>query len=150
MTVSVSLGVLDSLVQRFAPAGNRFVVTSRIAGYRDLPLGGEFSTFRVRPMDEQQIREFLERWCRAVEDATSDLPAEQREANAQREIESISAAIEASPGVERLATNPLLLTILALIHRTGAALPQRRIELYELAVLPLCQAGRRRRPLMDY
>jgi hypothetical protein len=134
---------IDDFVQRFQPEGNRFVVTSRIAGYRELPLGGSFETFRVRPLDDALVAEFLQRWCRAVEDASSDLPVEQREQNAEREIAGIQAAIAAAPGVKRLATNPLLLTILTLIHRTGAALPQRRIALYDLAVGTLARTWRR-------
>lgn len=44
------------------------------------------------------------------------------------------AAIQANEGVKRLTANPLLLTILALIHRNGSRLPHRRVELYALAV----------------
>ena len=39
--------------------------------------------------------------------------------------------MQRNAGVKRLAVNPLLLTILCLIHRTGARLPERRIQLYE-------------------
>ncbi len=42
-------------------------------------------------------------------------------------------------GVRQLASNPLMLTILALIHRAGARLPSRRVELYELAVKTLLE-----------
>jgi tetratricopeptide (TPR) repeat protein len=48
-------------------------------------------------------------------------------------------AIAAKPGVKQFATNPLLLTILALIHRNGTQLPQRRVELYELATKTLIE-----------
>ena len=47
-----------------------------------------------------------------------------------------------NPGVRRLAVNPLLLRILALIHRTGAKLPQKRIELYKLAADTLARTWR--------
>jgi predicted NACHT family NTPase len=43
--------------------------------------------------------------------------------------------------VQRLTANPLLLTILALIHRNGDRLPNRRVKLYELAVQTLTQQG---------
>ncbi len=36
-----------------------------------------------------------------------------------------------NPGVRRLASNPLLLTILALMKRQGVLLPERRVELYD-------------------
>jgi formylglycine-generating enzyme required for sulfatase activity len=40
-------------------------------------------------------------------------------------------AIRNHPGVEELAANPLLLTILALMKRQGVDLPERRVELYQ-------------------
>ncbi|MFQ6016541.1 MAG: formylglycine-generating enzyme family protein, partial [Anaerolineae bacterium] len=48
-------------------------------------------------------------------------------------------AIRSAPGVQRLAANPLLLTILALIFYQGTRLPQRRVELYRLSVEALAQ-----------
>jgi hypothetical protein len=41
--------------------------------------------------------------------------------------------------VERLAANPLLLTILALIKHTGVTLPEQRVKLYELYLQTLLE-----------
>ncbi len=113
---------------------NRFVITSRIAGYCNAPLGGQFTQYTIQEMDKTRIRHFLERWCKAVEAVqTPDLSIETRNAKAQAEIEGIMRAMHASAGVRHLATYPLLLRIIALIHRAGAQLPQKRIELYKLA-----------------
>jgi tetratricopeptide (TPR) repeat protein len=59
--------------------------------------------------------------------------------DAAREAQSILHAIETKPGVKRFAANPLLLTILALIHRNGTQMPQRRVELYALATKTLIE-----------
>lgn len=56
---------------------------------------------------------------------------------AQQEIDGILQAVNESRCVLELASNPLMLTILALIHRNGKRLPSRRIELYDLAVKTL-------------
>ncbi|MEZ4677613.1 MAG: HEAT repeat domain-containing protein [Caldilineaceae bacterium] len=127
--------------------GNRFLVTSRIAGYRSAPLvgsGGEpLPHYVVQEMDDEQIGRFLDRWCRAVEDfQTPDLSEEARHATAKREIDGIQAAISKTSGVRRLAGNPLMLRVLALIHRTGARLPQKRVELYRLAADTLARTWR--------
>jgi HEAT repeat protein len=130
-------------VQRHDDRANRFVITSRSAGYRSAPLGESFVHYTVQEMNETQIRHFLERWCIAVEEAqTSDLTADAHESTARREIEGIMKAVENSRGVRRLAANPLLLRILALIHRTGSQLPQRRIELYRLTADTLARTWR--------
>jgi predicted NACHT family NTPase len=122
---------------------NRFVITSRIAGYRSAPLGDRFVQYTVQEMDDTQIRRFLERWCTAVEAAqTPELSQSTRDVVARREIDGITKAVQSLPGVHRLAANPLLLRTLALIHRTGAQLPQKRIELYKLAADTLARTWR--------
>lgn len=129
---------VEEFVQRHRVGGvrgrNRIIITSRFAGYRNAILGGSYKHYAIMEMDLSQIRHFLERWCCAVENAqTPELSNAARLENAQREIDGVLNAVTSSPGVGRLAVNPLMLRTLALIHRTGARLPQRRIELYKLA-----------------
>jgi HEAT repeat protein/energy-coupling factor transporter ATP-binding protein EcfA2 len=137
------VGRIEDFVRRYDDRPNRFVITSRIAGYRSAPLGAPFACYTVQEMDQAQIRRFLERWCTAVEAAqTPELSAQARWATAHREIQGIMQAVENAPGVRRLAANPLMLRILALIHRTGAQLPQKRVELYKLAADTLARTWR--------
>src|SRR5450755_556785 len=120
----MKLLALTSVLVLFNKLRTLFIVTSRIAGYRTAPLAEPFTHFTVGEMDEKQIYRFLERWCRAVEDSqTPELPVQKRKSVAKREIAGIMKAIQLSPGVRRLATNPLLLRTLALIYRAGAQLP---------------------------
>ncbi|WP_416666057.1 NACHT domain-containing protein [Egbenema bharatensis] len=125
---------------------NKFVITSRIAGYQEAALGSRFRELTITPMGDAQIERFLQRWCLAIEVAQrpeADRSLQQRDA--EREAQGIVQAIATQPGVKRFATNPLLLTILALIHRNGTKLPQRRVELYDLAAKTLIedwQSGR--------
>jgi predicted NACHT family NTPase len=66
---------IEDFVRRHAEKANRFVITSRIAGYSSAPLGEPFARYTILEMRETQIQRFLERWCQAVEDAqTPDLP----------------------------------------------------------------------------
>ena len=86
---------IEDFVRRHGHKANRFVITSRIAGYRSAPLGEPFTHYTVREMNEAQMRRFLERWCQAVEDAqTPELMAQERAQTARREIESIMQAIQ--------------------------------------------------------
>ncbi len=119
---------------------NRFVVTSRIAGYQAASLGDRFQEFTVREMEITQIEEFLKRWCLAIETTLRpEASAALRKRDADQEAEGIVQAITHQPGVKRFATNPLLLTILAMIQRNGVRLPQRRVELYALATTTLIE-----------
>ncbi|MBI3796776.1 MAG: hypothetical protein HY268_07390 [Deltaproteobacteria bacterium] len=98
----------------------RVVVTSRIVGYREARLGERFSQFTISPFEDGEIRRFAENWYRALgrpKDGAGPLVQ----------------AIQASPSVRRLAANPLLLTVIALLHWRGTKLPHHRVTLYRMA-----------------
>jgi predicted NACHT family NTPase len=121
-------------------ARNRVIVTSRIVGYREAPLGGDYQHYTLLDLERDQIEQFLSNWCHETERFLSkDASEEEIARNAQREIDNILHAVDNNPGVKRLAVNPLLLTILALIHRNGSRLPNRRVELYDLAAKTLLE-----------
>lgn len=122
---------------------NRFVVTSRVAGYRSAPLGDSFTCYTVQEMEESQIRRFLERWYSVVEAARRpDISLQERENTVRREVGAIMRSVQTIPGIQHLATNPLLLRLLVLIHRTDTQLPQKRIELYTRAADTLTHTWR--------
>ncbi len=127
--------------------GNRFVITSRIIGYRDAPLeDDDLVHLTLQNFTQDEIRWFAHNWWGAyLRQLRGDTPTAREEAT--REAERLTAAIFRDPGVEALATNPLLLTILALIHYSGKELPQKRVELYELYVKTLITSWSRRRTL---
>ena len=134
---------VDDFIRHHDDRPNRFVIASRIVGYRSAPLSDSFIHYTLQEMEETQIRHFLERWCSAVEAVQRpEVSLQERESATQREVDAIMKAVQTSPGVRRLAANPLLLRILALIHRTGAQLPQKRIELYKLAADSLARTWR--------
>ncbi len=128
-------------------AENKFVITSRIVGYREAPLEATGIThLSVLDFNKTQIEQFAKNWCSTYEIAHSgDTPKAARDA--EQEGKRLLRAIFGNPGVEKLAANPLLLTILALIHRQGTDLPNRRAELYELYLTTLIKTWNRARSL---
>ncbi|MGW4156947.1 HEAT repeat domain-containing protein [Micromonospora chersina] len=122
-------------VTRFVTAhtrqGNRFVVTSRIAGYQAAPLPEPFVAVRLQDMNQDTIDRFLDVYCQQVERAETPDKSEPAILQAgQREAAAIRQALAANAGVRRLAANPLLLTALVLVHRASGRLPHRRVEAY--------------------
>ena len=111
--------------------GNKFVLTSRIIGYRDVrPTVEGLAECTLVDFDEEDIEAFVAKWTGALERAArGDTPVAAQEA--ANEQEELLTAIHRNPGVRRLAANPLLLTILALMKRQGMTLPERRVELYQ-------------------
>lgn len=129
--------------------GNRVVVTSRFVGYRDSPLAGpRWRTYSVVDWDRDGIERFVDRWSLAVELAMvggRDSPEVSTRAAAEKR--DLLATVFSNAYIERLAGNPLLLTILALIKRQGVTLPHRRVELYELYLETLVASWRKARNL---
>jgi formylglycine-generating enzyme required for sulfatase activity len=125
------------LIEKFSeryPRG-RFIVTSREVGYEGAAkIGAQFGLARVRDFSPSEVRQFVRDWTRVVEItlAQSDAPEVLRLADAQ--AEKLIHAIDTNPRVADLAVNPLLLTVIALVHRYRAQLPERRSELYEEVV----------------
>ena len=112
----------------------RFVVTSRIVGYSGpARLGGDYVTTTVRDFTLEDVRQFLTHWHRLV--AIGQMGAGQdAETSAASQTSQLLSAIEANERVRELAINPLMLTVIALVHRDRVKLPDRRAELYAEAV----------------
>jgi formylglycine-generating enzyme required for sulfatase activity len=111
--------------------GNKFVLTSRVVGYREVRLTAEgLGECTLVDFDREEIEAFVGKWTDAIEKAASG-EGRLAEQDAKREREDLLLAIRNHPGVEALAANPLLLTILALMKRQGVDLPERRVELYQ-------------------
>ena len=138
---------VEAFAREAAAGGNRVVVTSRIVGYREAPLAAkEWALYTLLDFDRPAIEQFAARWCAAFERSTLGDTPEARAA-AETERRSLLEALDANPGVANLASNPLLLTILALIKRQGVTLPNRRVELYELYLKTLISAWSKARAL---
>ena len=108
----------------------RAIVTSRIVGYREvqLPAGEDgFAHFTLSPFDDDEIACFARQWYAAIEAKGKILDRERQNAQV------LTDAIQANPSVRRLAANPLLMTLIALIYWREVRLPRRRVELYRLA-----------------
>ncbi len=128
----VSTWIRAAIEQR---PNDRFVVTSRYAGYEgDALLGPGFLDMRVQQLDEEQQREFVTRWYRTVERSVRGAHAEAFAIAAQRTAELTAVLAGPDFRARRLASmvaNPLLLSILCVVHRKDLDLPRRRADLYD-------------------
>ncbi|MGT2436618.1 NACHT domain-containing protein [Bradyrhizobium betae] len=109
---------------------NAIVVTSRIVGYeQEARFAGEcsFEHCQVAPLRNEEIKQFAQEWHKArVED-------EQERDRMVNDLMSVLTNIE-SHAISELACNPLLLTIIVLVHRIDAVLPDQRVLLYQKCV----------------
>ncbi|GAB4163714.1 MAG: hypothetical protein Fur0021_39070 [Candidatus Promineifilaceae bacterium] len=134
--------VVERVAQFFSfrqQQGNKFILTSRIVGYREVqPVVTGVTECTLVDFDDAEMEAFVDKWTAALEQAAQANPQLAAQA-AAREKAELLAAIRNNPGVRRLAANPLLLTILALMKRQGVTLPERRVALYEQYVQTLLQ-----------
>ena len=125
--------------------GNRFVLTSRIVGYREVRLAVDgLAECTLVDFDDAEIKAFVSNWTAVLEKAAGGESGASQE-RSEKERTGLLAAVRANPGVRSLAANPLLLTILALMKRQGVTLPERRVELYQKYVETLLVTWNRAR-----
>ena len=127
---------VSRLVESFTRAypDCRAVITSRIVGYAgSARLGERYVTTTVQDFLMADVERFLVNWHRLV--AIGQMgPGESAEAYAAEQTQQLMAAIRANERICDLAINPLMLTVIAMVHRDRVKLPDRRAELYAEAV----------------
>lgn len=110
--------------------GNEFVVTSRPHGFDDGVLEGHVP-LQLLPFTVETILKFLRGWFlemekRSSQEGTADI-AEQ----ADKEYRELKAQFDQRPDLYDLASRPLLLTMIANVHKYNNELPGSRAELYQ-------------------
>ncbi|GAA4893289.1 NACHT domain-containing protein [Stackebrandtia albiflava] len=108
---------------------NVYVVTSRPHGYDDNALRNT-TRLHIRGFTSDQIAAFLHRWYHVSESRSTGETGQQVRARAHREAEALMERMRRRPALYDLASNPLLLTMIANVHRYRGALPGSRAELY--------------------
>ena len=125
--VSLRTEVTDRIQQMVAGfSDNRFMVTSRIVGYERSPLTQEFKHATLRELTPADRERFVQLWYDAIR---AEIGGSTRAEGA----DDLIAALRAKPQIARLAANPLLLTIIVLMHWRGVKLPNRRVQVYQIA-----------------
>ncbi len=127
---------------------NQIIITSRIAGYHSAPIRIDISHVTIEPMNRIAVEHFCDVWTHAVyhlQHPDEDMLSVKK--NAGIESEELKSAIfdPKRPRIQELATNPLLITILALVHHNHRGLPQHRIQLYKLAMEMLSEDWTKKR-----
>lgn len=110
--------------------GNQVLVTSRYVGYKFAPVRAGCAHFGIQAMERPAVEHFAHSWANAV---NQELAADGR---AELVTDQLIAEIynKKRPKVRELATNPLLVTILATVYWRDGQLPDQRAGLYHSLV----------------
>ncbi len=114
-----------AMIQRYQV--DRMIITCRIRSYSGTAVFAGFDVFTLAPFDEEKIRRFSTAWYNTQRTLKKIAGEEQ----AQKRAESLSSA---ALSLQELASNPMLLTSMAIIHQRDIGLPEQRVRLYSLVV----------------
>lgn len=104
---------INQMVEQYGEH-NYFLVTSRMAGFRDR-LSESFIKLEIVEFDKRDIETFIFNWYKETPERGEDL----------------LYRLEHNQKMIALASNPLLLSIIAFVYEQGWKLPDRRVELYD-------------------
>ncbi len=109
-----------------------FILTSRPHGYQREILGEQVDrVLAVQPFTLSQMKRFIHKWYEQTEvnQQRRNTPAVRQEA--EEKAKDLIEALLQNPAIRKMASNPLLVTMIATVHYLGNALPGRRVELYK-------------------
>ncbi|WP_414563217.1 MULTISPECIES: GUN4 domain-containing protein [unclassified Anabaena] len=109
-----------------------FIITSRPYGYSSAPVDEVKVILKVLPFTLEQMKQFINSWylqteIRSRAGRNNQVVRAEAETNAADLIDRIIN----NRAIADMATNPLLVTMIATVHYSGSALPGRRVELYQ-------------------
>jgi len=123
--------VLEILQDACAHWGeSQIVVSSRPIQARFLEDMGFHHTI-IEPFGTNDITSFVDRWIEALYHLT---PGEPLEAEEDEYKEGLLSAILGMPQIKRIATNPVMLTCLCVVHWNEGRLPEGRSRVYRAVI----------------
>ncbi|MFF0338348.1 NACHT domain-containing protein [Kribbella sp. NPDC004875] len=108
---------------------NHFILTSRPHGYHSNPVRGA-DVLQVRRFTSDQIFKFVHGWYYAIECRSTGETGERTRAIAKEHAADLLRRMRLQPALYDLAANPMLLTMIANVHKYRGALPGSRAALY--------------------
>tara|TARA_R110002072_G_scaffold98805_1_gene217437 strand:- start:668 stop:5497 length:4830 start_codon:yes stop_codon:yes gene_type:complete len=131
---------ISSLVDQFAPLGNRFVLTSRPAAVQSVDVPSHLARLSLRGLTDDEMRLLAERILATSisNDGTVELSDAQRQT-----VDRLVSDCNEVPGIRRLGRNPLLLTLLVLIYANSGPMVAKRHIVYAQAIRTLVSVRQR-------
>jgi predicted NACHT family NTPase len=127
-----------------------FILTSRPSGYQDARLQQDVTVLEVQPFNLKQMQKFISSWYLETE-VMSHAGQDDKgvRAEAKQQADDLIKRIKNSKPLADMAVNPLLLTMIATVHRRGSALPGKRVELYKEIFQVLLERRQRAKNIAD-
>ena len=140
---------LDNQIRKPEWKKTLFLVSARPAGYRGAPLERSH-VLEVQPFDYEDTHRFIRQWYHANEVMSNG----HKDSRAVRQLalrgaEDLRHRLQSNPRISVLTTNPLLLTMVCMVHRYRGALPGSRGQLYAEICQVLLERWRQGKGMQD-
>ncbi|GAB4400747.1 MAG: hypothetical protein OHK0052_24290 [Anaerolineales bacterium] len=106
----------------------RLLITSRVRSYTGEAVFPNLQTFTLRPFDKPKIKDFVRAWYN-LQARLRDIPV----AESAKRADDLARAATSSDLLP-IASNPMMLTSMAIVHQEQVGLPKERVRLYKLVV----------------
>ena len=140
---------LDRVIESPDWRGNVSLITARPAGYHGAQLR-RAQVLEVQPFAFEDTKRFISQWYHATEVVSSgnkdDKNVRRRAAD---EANALLTALQDNQRLGDLTSNPLLLTMICMVHRYHGALPGSRGQLYAEICQVLLERWRQQRGITD-
>ena len=140
--------LIADMAEMYRERGNHFVVTTRIVGYEGQLERYGFAVRTVQDLDSDAINELVTRRYRAIAvgEGVGRSAQEQKDLQSQYQERAnrLLQDLARNQGLRALTTNPLLLSLIVLVHLVQIKLPEQRHLLYRDCVEILTERWRER------
>jgi predicted NACHT family NTPase len=135
--------LLAEKVRNFVAAfpDNQCLVTSRITGYsHQLADAGFEQPFKIKNLSQEHISTFVGGWydnlaaIQARGEGLNQVDTASLRAEYKKKATNLEEIVLKNPGIQELAVNPMLLSLIALVHYVKYKLPEQRHRLYQECV----------------
>ncbi|MBO3463092.1 NACHT domain-containing protein [Aetokthonos hydrillicola Thurmond2011] len=125
---------VDEQIQAYP--NTAFILTSRPGGYKAASLKNARRILEVQPFKLDQVRDFIHKWYLATEkERNPGYESSEIKKQAEQQADDLINRIRNSSPLAAMAVNPLLLTMISMVHHQLSlekrSLPERRVDLYK-------------------
>lgn len=120
---------INNILQEFCArwsGTNKIIISSRIKGYLQNPLAGNYDILRIEKFSQEQIKTFICKWMKLLEDAKGEYA---NYSLGEARSKELFGSINFTP-LQKLSENPLLLLIVCAMFSRTNSFPKRKSVLY--------------------
>lgn len=135
---------VNEMIQQFCSVWsiqNKIIISSRLAGYEQNPLIGNFEKLKLEPFTKKKIREYIIKWAHMIKIDEEDVENKSMDENASN---LLSVLVE-DEHLIKIVSSPIILNIFCLAFMKNITFPKRKHLLYSILIETLLSSWEKRK-----